>query len=194
MQRELIWPEGALDAWQVKDKAFMERRKAEWEIIQQYLRLYKNVRSTNFRYHKQLFMKGRINYPDSFNFGVEPSLFYQMWYYPKNDLELFKKLFFLNLESADRLEIPSSRRQYVAWLRSQAAHAVSGDMCLPGYGLFGGKEENMFRALYPDYDFNNKVQPNFNQGKVEKISLGPSLGLIIEHITSAYGPLYYGSS
>lgn len=179
------WPDGALDAWQVNDKTFMKQRRQEWARVKKNLVLLKTyIQRPSHKQHRELFMTGNIIDTFDPNEIAGPQLSYngtqllfQLWYYPDNDLDVFNQLF----ELSGYTQISGSRSQFATYCKGLRN-------CDPDYGLMGGREENVFRALYPSYD-NNETR--LHSGGSE-IRLGPAFETIVEHISNAYNPTFSG--
>lgn len=180
----ITWPEGALDIWNKDDRLFMKARRQEWVSVKKTLNcLSPFISKKSHKQHKELFLTGDIVdtlNPDEIH-GHELdyrscALIFQIWYYPDNDMNLFQKL----VEEAGYQDITCARSQYSDYLRMRCKEDS-------GYGLMGGREESVFRALYPSYDFHNikEYAPDMpNPIHRMPLHLGPAFSDILYFIST----------
>ena len=188
MKRKITWPDNGISAWKPDDKEFIKARKDEWTKVKHVLSLLKTFISKSlYSQHRELFMTGDIvkTYnPDKYLYGYSLSyndvtLLFQLWYYPVNDLDYFRKLF----DNADIVDINASRSSFNDYLYEPNRNDLD-----PEYGLMGGREESVFRTLYPSRDPEETKVVEHSPDLI----LGPDIRLVVKHIISAYSPRFRG--
>jgi len=142
------------------DTVWMTERKNEWRLVKKNLVLMSDyIPRRLHHFHKHLFFTGEFH-PDYLKgndnykaFGGVPALF-QMWYHPEPSTEELKKIFDgLSTETA----LYNMRRLLFAF---------QIDDFTTEYGLFGGREELMVKALYPELDYKRTISFNDNRSSV----------------------------
>lgn len=190
MNKCIIWPEGAIDVWNKDDKSFMKARRQDWSHVKKSLScLSPFISKKSHKQHKELFLTGDI--VDTFDAGEFHGheldyrgchLIFQMWYYPDNDMNLFHQL----VQNAAYQDITCARSQYTDYLKQQCAVD-------PSYGFMGGREENIFRALYPSYDYNDIKEYSPDQpNPIHRcpLHLGPDFYYILGLISTLNAVMY----
>ncbi|MDJ0833591.1 MAG: hypothetical protein QNJ69_08735 [Gammaproteobacteria bacterium] len=189
MKRKINWPDNGITAWKSDDKEFMKTRKDEWAKVKQVLTLLKTYISRSLHsQHRELYLTGDIvkTYkPDKYLYGYSLSyndvtLLFQVWYYPENNLDYFHILF----DKADKGDIEASRSSFNEYYR-----AIGNSEFDPQYGLMGGREESVFRTLYPS----KNPEEIRAQKNPSDLMLGPDIRLICSHMISAYNPRFCGA-
>jgi len=128
-------------------------RKEEWRNVVKNLRIMKNRVSVQaHKYHKELFFEGRLHSDLLVKSGplygsllgvkiFDSPLFYHMWYHPKPSVELFTEMINAN-EHANAL----TNLQSLFFVSNQPRDFTTD------YGLMGGREKIVMRAILPSLD------------------------------------------
>lgn len=187
--------------WRVDNKAWLAARNSEWKQVVENLKLMElEVDRKAHKYHKHLFIYGEMH-PDVVDMdaivksnllGIRifegKEIFYRMWYHPEPNLELFKEM----VEQQDYSDEIEGARQLMFNRYSQNDFASN-------YGMCGGREEFMVKALVPSADYSEKrAFPN----AAKEISLGlspesvyrfcvPTTSGLLKYPTNPFSPGQY---
>ena len=137
------------DGWKVDDKEWMQRRKIEWKYVQANL---KRFSSTTFdgpyvKAHKELFFKGTVDFDKYDEFGGEVFDYalpvFVMWYHPKLTVGDIKRIIDFHCVNIRRAKMLAKYRKLIQKLWAQSIVDLD-----EAYGLFGGREEIIIKALW----------------------------------------------
>jgi hypothetical protein len=126
------------------DKVWMAERKKEWRFIKNNLKVFIN-NSRHHKEHKHWFFYGRFidGTDDRPSLGSGHVLFY-LWYWPERSLDAYKSIIFDEMY----------RTSDVARLMIRKVRPTG----FPGeYGMMGGREALILKALMPNLDWNTPI-------------------------------------
>lgn len=133
------------ELWKPDDKEWMAQRKEEWPKIVKSLDAIGYIKRKHYKYHKDYFFKG----PSSIDEDLVPSkvfgggrLIFKMWYLPVATLEAYKNIF---------LACPSAGAQEALFRFHSSALNIEDQT----YGLMGGREELIIKAIYPSFNYDD---------------------------------------
>ena len=184
--------------WQPENKQWMDARKSEWAQILENLKLMElEVDRKAHKYHKHLYFYGELH-PDIVDreaiirsnlLGIRifegNELFYRMWYHPEPSLELFKDM-------VEQESLPHG----IEGSRTLLFNRYSQNDFASNYGMCGGREEMMVKAIVPSVDYSEKrAYPQ----AAKEISLGlspesvyrfcvPTTSGLLKYSTNPYSP------
>ena len=193
MTHFIEWMENHQGAWE-NTKEFKSKRKFDWKIIETALgNCGIDIPKKYYKIHKQYFMNGCLSKTvdgsemdddymrTAFN-RSGGTMFFMMWYHPENNIEVFRSLFDISASSGC---IESAKANL--W-----SNQVTGniDILPKEYGSLGGKQENIFRALYPSLDFNETKQLHLGESSIH---MGPSLGTVLRFVNPSCNNILLGN-
>ncbi|MCG7985377.1 MAG: hypothetical protein JAY90_21865 [Candidatus Thiodiazotropha lotti] len=167
--------------WQPNDKAWVKQRREEWKKIVKSLDAIGYINKKNYKYHKDYFFKG----PSSIDEALLPpkvfdsgKLIFKMWYHPVVSLEAYQGIF---------NACPSERSQEALFKFNSASKRKIKD---EDYGLMGGREKLMIKALFPSYDFDDVTYCERDGVQHGPVHLAPTPGMCLSYVLNALIPMF----
>jgi hypothetical protein len=186
MSIRIPWPDGHLDAWKPTDESFIAAREAEWPHVEYVLRSSRKVKKKYIKKHKEFFMTGNVEKTltkeDEFMIHLADNagyIYFMLWYYPQNDPDAFRRIFDYSVENSNADVVA---RDFLDEFFRSVEHFE------PEYGLMGERQENIFRAIYPSYDFFDIR--TFKHSK-KQVNNGPYIGRVLRDIADAYAGIFF---
>jgi hypothetical protein len=186
MSIRIPWPDGILDAWKLSDESFIAEREAEWPHVEYVLKASGWVKKKYIKKHKEFFMTGKVEKTltkeDEFMIHLADNAgytYFMLWYYPHNDPDAFRRIFDYSVENSNGDVVARG-------FLDDFSSAV--ERFEPEYGLMGEREENVFRAIYPSYDFFDLR--TFEHSR-KKVNTGPYIGRVLRDIADAYIGVFF---
>jgi L-rhamnose mutarotase len=179
MTVSIPWPDGIVEAWKTTDANFIAQREAEWPHVEYVLKATNKVKKKYLKKHKELFMTGNVTKAltkeDEYMIHLSDNAgytFFMLWYYPSNDPDAFRQILDHSVNrSNDGLVARDFLNEYF-----RAVEHFEKE-----YGLMGERQENVFRALYPSYEYSNNWT----------IKNGPHISTVIRDISDAYDGAFF---
>jgi hypothetical protein len=106
-------------------------------------------------------------------------IYFMLWYYPQNVPDAFRRIFDYSVENSNADVVA---RDFLNEFFRSVEHFE------PEYGLMGERQENIFRAIYPSYDF---FDIRTFKHRKKQINNGPYIGRVLRDIADAYGSVFF---
>jgi len=143
--------------WPATEPSELATRKDEWRHIVKNLRIMTNIVSAKaHKYHKELYFKGSLHpdlliksgskYAELLHLRIfEVPLLFHMWYHPKPSIEIYEEMI-----------LSQTRYNPIRDLIHQVFRQLYPRNFNFDYGLMGGREELLCKALYPSVDWKER--------------------------------------
>lgn len=180
-----------LSLWKTDDKAWMNNRKEEWKNVKRSLDAQNAIKKKHYKYHKQLFFFGDLvphvlnedmTYFQPFHPGTP--LLYMLWYYPVADLTTFRNLIEAH-KDAKYINVSETGKTFLFQFPVTRPSRGKYDR---KYGMMGGREELIVRALFPSYNYEDTTVGYRNSC----IHLAPHPKMVLRYIEDSLHPLFGG--
>lgn len=133
--------------WLPAEGEALTERKNEWRSVVRVLDKLGDIPRSAYKTHQRIFFDGVLGWDDLKNnvFGSLDAPFFYMFYHPAPSLLEFMKIYEYFFEHAIRV------------VRERFVFSHYHRNCDPEYGLCGGREKLMARALCPSLDYKDVI-------------------------------------